>query len=45
MENTTKRVDILTKELVIQSKSLDEIVAFSQTEREAVSGNSSNSTG
>jgi uncharacterized coiled-coil DUF342 family protein len=25
MENTTKRVDMLTKELVIQSKSLDEL--------------------
>ena len=30
MENTTKRVDILTKELVIQSKSLDEIVALAK---------------
>lgn len=30
MENTTKRVDVLTKELVIQSKSLDEIVALAK---------------
>jgi murein DD-endopeptidase MepM/ murein hydrolase activator NlpD len=30
LENTTKRVDILTKELVIQSKSLDEIVALAK---------------
>ena len=30
MESTTKRVDILTKELVIQSKSLDEIVALAK---------------
>jgi murein DD-endopeptidase MepM/ murein hydrolase activator NlpD len=30
MENTTKRVDILTKELVIQSKSLDEIIALAK---------------
>ena len=30
MENTTKSVDILTKELVIQSKSLDEIVALAK---------------
>ncbi len=28
VENTTRRVDILTKQLVIQSKSLDEIVAL-----------------
>jgi murein DD-endopeptidase MepM/ murein hydrolase activator NlpD len=30
LENTTKRVDVLTKELVIQSKSLDEIVALAK---------------
>jgi murein DD-endopeptidase MepM/ murein hydrolase activator NlpD len=30
MENTTRRVDVLTKELVIQSKSLDEIVALAK---------------
>ena len=30
IESTTKRVDILTKELVIQSKSLDEIVALAK---------------
>lgn len=30
MANTTKRVDVLTKELVIQSKSLDEIVALAK---------------
>lgn len=30
LENTTKRLDILTKELVIQSKSLDEIVALAK---------------
>ncbi|UGS23150.1 M23 family metallopeptidase [Flavobacterium channae] len=30
IENTTKRVDVLTKELVIQSKSLDEIVALAK---------------
>ena len=30
MENTTKRVDVLTKELVIQSKSLDEIVTLAK---------------
>lgn len=30
MENTSKRVDVLTKELVIQSKSLDEIVALAK---------------
>jgi len=30
LENTTKRVDILSKELVIQSKSLDEIVALAK---------------
>jgi murein DD-endopeptidase MepM/ murein hydrolase activator NlpD len=30
MENTTKRVDVLTKELVIQSKSLDEIVVLAK---------------
>jgi murein DD-endopeptidase MepM/ murein hydrolase activator NlpD len=30
MENTTKRVDVLTKELVIQSKSLDEIIALAK---------------
>jgi len=30
IENTTRRVDVLTKELVIQSKSLDEIVALAK---------------
>ena len=30
IENTTKRVDILTKELVIQSKSLDDIVVLAK---------------
>ena len=30
IENTTKRVDILTKELVIQSKSLDDIVLLAK---------------
>jgi len=30
IENTSKRVDLLTKELVIQSKSLDEIVALAK---------------
>ena len=30
IENTTRRVDILSKELVIQSKSLDEIVALAK---------------
>ncbi len=30
IENTTKRVDLLSKELVIQSKSLDEIVALAK---------------
>lgn len=30
MENTARRVDVLTKELVIQSKSLDEIVALAK---------------
>lgn len=30
VENTTRRVDVLTKELVIQSKSLDEIVALAK---------------
>ena len=30
IENSTKRVDVLTKELVIQSKSLDEIVALAK---------------
>lgn len=30
IEKTTKRVDVLTKELVIQSKSLDEIVALAK---------------
>jgi murein DD-endopeptidase MepM/ murein hydrolase activator NlpD len=30
IQNTTRRVDVLTKELVIQSKSLDEIVALAK---------------
>lgn len=30
VENTTRRVDVLTKELVIQSKSLDEIVVLAK---------------
>ena len=38
MENTTKRVDILTKELVIQSKSLDEIVALAKQKEKLLAG-------